>query len=62
MPMLHRCSFGGCDKPTLTTYCLEHEVQLRAKMHAERMEASIAADEPLTAEAAEMARNGVSTA
>ena len=62
MPMPHRCSFGGCDKRTLTTYCIEHEVLLRAKIHAERAQASIASDEPLTAEAAEMARNGLSAA
>ena len=48
MPMLHSCSFAGCDTRTLSTYCLEHEVVVRAKMLAERMEAAEACDEPLT--------------
>ena len=51
--MLHSCSFAGCDTRTLSTYCLEHEVVVRAKMLAERMEAAEARDEPLTAELAE---------
>lgn len=59
MPMLHSCSFVGCDTRTLSTYCLEHEVQTRAKIQAERMQASSASDEPLTAEAAELANSGL---
>ena len=55
MPMLHSCSFAGCDTRTLSTYCLEHEVVLRAKALAERVQAAEAVDEPLSAEAAETA-------
>lgn len=55
MPMLHSCSFPGCETRTLSTYCLEHEVQVRAKMLAERVEAAAASDEPLSAEAVELA-------
>ena len=54
MPMLHSCSFPGCEIRTLSTYCLEHEVQVRAKMLAERVQAADASDEPLSAEAAEI--------
>lgn len=62
MPMLHSCSFVGCDTRTLSTYCLEHEVVVRAKLMAERMEAVEARDEPLTAEHAEVASPGMSAA
>ena len=62
MPMLHSCSFAGCDTRTLSTYCLEHEVVVRAKMLAERMEAAEARDEPVTAELAEVASPGLSAA
>jgi hypothetical protein len=62
MPMLHSCSFEGCDTRTLSTYCLEHEVVVRAKMLAERMEAVEARDAPLTAELAEVANPGLSAA
>jgi hypothetical protein len=55
MPMLHSCAFLGCEIRTLSTYCLEHEVAVRAEMLAERMEAAGARDEPLSAEAAEVA-------
>lgn len=54
MPMLHSCSFPGCKTRTLSTYCLEHEVQVRAKMLAERVEAADASDEALSAEVAEI--------
>jgi hypothetical protein len=37
----------------LSTYCLEHEVVVRAKMLAERMDPGQASDEPLSAELAE---------
>ena len=53
MPMLHSCGYPGCDTRTLSTYCLEHEVVVRAKMLAERMDAGQASDEPLSAELAE---------
>jgi hypothetical protein len=55
MPMLHSCGFPGCEIRTLSTYCLEHEVQIRAKMLAERVQAADACDEPLSAEATEVA-------
>lgn len=62
MPMLHSCGFSGCDTRTLSTYCLEHEVIVRAKMLAEQMEAADARDEPLSAELAEVARPGLGAA
>jgi hypothetical protein len=62
MPMLHSCGFPGCDTRTLSTYCLEHEVIVRAKMLAEQMESADAHDEPLSAEFAEVARPGLSAA
>jgi hypothetical protein len=55
MPMLHRCAAPGCEIRTLSTYCLEHEVHIRAKMLAERAQAAEACDEPLSAEAVEVA-------
>ncbi len=55
MPMLHSCSSPGCETRTLGTYCLEHEVQIRAKMVLERAQITDAHDEPLSAEAAEVA-------
>jgi hypothetical protein len=62
MPMLHSCGFSGCDTRTLSTYCLEHEVIVRAKMLAEQMESADARDEPLSAEVAEVTRPGLSAA
>jgi hypothetical protein len=53
--MLHSCAAPGCEIRTLSTYCLEHEVQVRAKMLAERAQAAEACDEPLSAEAVEVA-------
>jgi hypothetical protein len=58
MPMLHSCGFSGCDTRTLSTYCLEHEVVVRAKMLAEQMESADARDEPLSAEFVEVTRPG----
>jgi hypothetical protein len=55
MPMLHSCAFPGCEIRTLSTYCLEHEVEVRARMLAERVQAADACDEPLSAEAVEVA-------
>ena len=62
MPMLHSCSFPGCETRTLTPYCLEHEVLIRAQMQAEREQALGALDEPLSAEAAEVASTGLGAA
>ena len=59
MPMLHSCGYPGCATRTLSTYCLEHEVVVRAKMLAERMEAGQACDEPLSAELADAASSGL---
>lgn len=59
MPMLHSCGFPDCGTRTLSTYCLEHEVVVRARKLAERMEAADARDEPLSAELAELARPGM---
>lgn len=37
MPMLHGCAVPGCDTLTLSTYCLEHELLIRAEIEAERV-------------------------
>lgn len=47
MPMLHGCSFPGCETLTLSAYCLEHELFIRAELEAER-----AAEGPEQCEAA----------
>jgi hypothetical protein len=54
MPMLHGCAFPGCSTFTLSTYCVEHELVVRANKEFERVShaASVigpAADAPLTA-------------
>jgi hypothetical protein len=36
MPMLHRCAFSGCSTFTLSTYCVEHELLVRATKESER--------------------------
>jgi hypothetical protein len=51
MPMLHRCSFAHCDTLTLSPYCFEHELLIRAELEAEREQAAVR-DEPLAREAA----------
>jgi hypothetical protein len=53
MPMLHGCAFPGCSTFTLSTYCVEHELMVRALKESERAqhaEADHAEDAPLTAE------------
>jgi hypothetical protein len=53
MPMLHGCAFPGCSTFTLSTYCVEHELMVRALKESERAqhaEAERAEDAPLTAE------------
>lgn len=62
MPTLHSCGFPGCDTRTLSTYCLDHEVAVRAKMLAQRMELAAARDEPLSAERGELAKRGLGAA
>jgi hypothetical protein len=49
MPMLHGCAFPGCSTLTLSTYCVEHELLVRALKESER---SHAADAPLSADTA----------
>jgi hypothetical protein len=55
MPMLHGCAFPGCSTFTLSTYCVEHELLVRAVKESERAHAadgSLAADTALAADAA----------
>lgn len=40
MPMLHGCGFPGCTTLTLSTYCVEHELLVRASKESERSHAS----------------------
>jgi len=54
MPMLHGCAFPGCSTFTLSTYCVEHELLVRAAKESERAhaaDASLAADTALAADA-----------
>ena len=37
MPMLHGCAFPGCSTLTLSTYCVEHELLIRAAKQSERL-------------------------
>jgi hypothetical protein len=53
--MLHGCAFPGCSTFTLSTYCVEHELLVRAHKEAERalaVDTALAADAALTADAA----------
>jgi hypothetical protein len=55
MPMLHGCAFPGCSTFTLSTYCVEHELLVRALKESERanlVEDVAVADSPLTADTA----------
>jgi hypothetical protein len=59
MPMLHGCAFPGCSTFTLSTYCVEHELLVRALKESERAhvtahddEIAAAADAALTADTA----------
>lgn len=36
MPMLHGCAYPGCSTFTLSTYCVEHELFVRALKESER--------------------------
>ncbi|MFZ0341411.1 MAG: hypothetical protein WAL31_03660 [Gaiellaceae bacterium] len=36
MPMLHGCAYPGCSTFTLSTYCVEHELLVRAAKESER--------------------------
>ena len=66
MPMLHGCAFPGCSTFTLSTYCVEHELLVRALKESERAhvtahediaaaDAALTADTALTAAAPESA-------
>jgi hypothetical protein len=39
MPMLHGCGYPGCTTFTLSTYCVEHELFVRALKESERTHA-----------------------
>jgi hypothetical protein len=58
MPMLHGCAFPGCSTFTLSTYCVEHELLVRALKESERAQVAAhdeiadAADAALTADTA----------
>lgn len=45
MPMLHGCGFPGCSTFTLSTYCVEHELLVRAVKESERTQ-GLADDRP----------------
>jgi hypothetical protein len=50
MPMLHGCGYPGCVTLTLSTYCVEHELLIRAIKELERHEVAA----PVEAAAAEL--------
>lgn len=45
MPMLHGCAFPGCSTLTLSTYCVEHELLIRAAKESERQHDPVLAPE-----------------
>ncbi|HKN63615.1 MAG TPA: hypothetical protein VJV76_04715 [Gaiellaceae bacterium] len=51
MPMLHSCTYTGCDTLTLSPYCFEHERVVRSEVEAERTQIA-ARDEPTARELA----------
>jgi len=57
MPMLHSCSYTGCETLTLSPYCFEHERVVRSEVEAERAHGS-ARDEPTARELAATVRLG----
>ena len=59
MPMLHGCAFPGCSTFTLSTYCVEHELLVRALKESERAHALVdehPEDAALTADPASQAQ------
>lgn len=66
MPMLHGCAFPGCSTFTLSTYCVEHELLVRALKESERAHVTMqdegTADAALTAEAALAAEHALTAA
>ncbi|HEY8777121.1 MAG TPA: hypothetical protein VIM33_11665 [Gaiellaceae bacterium] len=59
MPMLHGCAFPDCETFTLSTYCFEHELVIRAEIEAERAHVAVR-DEPTARELAEVAQPALS--
>jgi hypothetical protein len=55
MPMLHGCAYEGCETFTLSTYCFEHELVIRAEIEAGRVHV-VARDEPTTRESTDAAQ------
>ena len=53
--MLHGCAYAGCETFTLSTYCFEHELVIRAEIEAERVHVA-ARDEPTTRESTDAAQ------
>jgi hypothetical protein len=62
MPMLHGCGFPGCSTFTLSTYCVEHELHVRALKEAERTHGGHEVEVSEPALEAVAAATGVSTA
>lgn len=52
MPMLHGCAFPGCCTLTLSAYCVEHELLIRAVKESERQHETAAAADVLSGELA----------
>lgn len=52
MPMLHGCAFPGCSTFTLSTYCVEHELFVRALKESERANVPAASEYAEDADAA----------
>jgi hypothetical protein len=50
--MLHGCAFPGCSTFTLSTYCVEHELLVRAVKESERTHAASLAEQAQDADAA----------
>lgn len=45
--MLRGCSFPGCETLTLSAYCIEHELVIRAELEAEGTQRREGADAEL---------------
>jgi hypothetical protein len=66
--MLHGCAFPGCSTLTLSTYCVEHELLVRAVKESERAhtaeshEVAVTADAALTAETVALTGDAALTA
>ena len=51
MPMLHSCSYAGCETLPLSPSCFEHERVVRSEVEAERANTAVC-DEPTARELA----------